>query len=146
MLAEGASILADSVQMVGEERDSMEYEIRGKIRLRVFTDVNCRLGFRRMLRMGRLRLQEKDCQKAIGRHFSVLSSLEEFRLLTAADVGGYSKTCKPPIETIPQQPLSCNNPHPFLWHSGPRYFNQSNRSDHYWTNTNLKLLKYSVKL
>ena len=44
MLEEGASILAGGVQMVGKERDSRKYRIQGKIRLRVFTDVNCRLG------------------------------------------------------------------------------------------------------
>jgi hypothetical protein len=43
-MLEGASILAGGVQMVGKERDSRKYRIRGKIRLRVFTDVNCRLG------------------------------------------------------------------------------------------------------
>ena len=43
-MLEGASILAGGVQVVGKERDSRKYRIRGKIRLRVFTDVNCRLG------------------------------------------------------------------------------------------------------
>ena len=30
--------------MVGKKRDFRKYRIRGKIWLRVFTDVNCRLG------------------------------------------------------------------------------------------------------
>ena len=71
--------------MVGKERDFRKYRIRGKIRLRVFTDVNCRLSVVACLSADvtdgmpeATSGLKKYCQKAIGRHFSVLSSLEAF--------------------------------------------------------------------
>ena len=119
--------------MVGEERDSRKYKIRGvcvcvvcKIRLRVFTEVNCRLGVVACLSAD---VTDGVPEAASGPKKNIAK--KQLVGISACSARLRHFGCSEVIRRHANHSLkpSRNNPYSFLWHSGPRCSTQSNRLD-----------------